>query len=112
MRLYSTSCFAAALSGCLLMRLAGVSESLMVLAVASVTISAILSNLMWLRSMGLVGIGGLSLVFSQLSSENMAGMILVVLFAALVATAVVLMMIADLSNQTQREKENESTTSH
>ena len=58
MRLFSTSCFAAALSGCLLMRLASVPESLIYLALFSVTVSAILSNLMWLRSMGLVGIGG------------------------------------------------------
>lgn len=107
MRLFSTSCFAAALSGCLLMRLASVPESLMYLALASVTVSAILSNLMWLRSMGLVGIGGLSLVFSQLSGLNLAGMVLTVVVAVLVGTAVVSMIFADGSQPSKREKENE-----
>lgn len=106
MRLYSTSCFAAALSGCLLMRLAGVSESLMVLAIASVTISAILSNLMWLRSMGLAGIGGLLLVYSQLSGQNLAGVVLTTVIAALVGTAVISMIFEDLANLPKREKEN------
>lgn len=106
MRLFSTSCFAAALSGCLLMRLASVPESLMYLALFSVTVSAILSNLMWLRSMGLVGIGGLSLVFSQLSGENLAGMVLTVAITVLVGTAVVSMVFADFSHSSKREKEN------
>ncbi len=106
MRLFSTSCFAAALSGCLLMRLASVPELLMYLALASVTISAILSNLMWLRSMGLVGIGGLSLVFSRLSGQNLAGMVLVVVIAVLVGTAVVFIIFADGSHSSKREKEN------
>ncbi len=107
MRLFSTSCFAAALSGCLLMRLACVPESLMVLALASVTVSVILSNLMWLRSMGLVGIGGLSLVFSQLSGQNPAGMVLVMVIAVLVGTAVVSIIFADGSHSSKREKEKE-----
>jgi hypothetical protein len=101
MRLFSTSCFAAALSGCLLMRLAGVPESLMYLALLSVTISAILSNLMWLRSMGLVGIGGLSLVFSQLSGQNLAGMLLTVVIAVLLGTAAVSMIFADVSHSSK-----------
>lgn len=106
MRLFSTSCFAAALSGCLLMRLASVPESLMYLALLSVTVSAILSNLMWLRSMGLVGIGGLSLVFSQLSGQNQAGMVLTVAITVLVGTAVISMVFADFSHSSKREKEN------
>ena len=106
MRIFSTSCFAAALSGCLLMRLASVPESLMYLALLSVAVSAILSNLMWLRSMGLVGIGGLSLVFSQLSGQNLAGMVLAVVIAVLVGTAVVSMILADGSHPTKQEKEN------
>ncbi len=107
MRLFSTSCFAAALSGCLMMRLASVPEPLMYLALASVTVSAILSNLMWLRSMGLVGIGGLSLVFSQLSGQNLAGMVLTVAIAVLLGTAVVSMIFADGSHPSKQQKENE-----
>ncbi len=107
MRLFSTSCFAAALSGCLLMRLASVPETLMYLALASVTVSAILSNLMWLRSMGLMGIGGLSLVFSQLSGQNPAGMVLVMVIAVLVGIAVVSIIFADGSHSSKREKEKE-----
>ena len=107
MRLFSTSCFAAALSGCFLMRLASVPEPVMYLALASVTVSAILSNLMWLRSMGLVGIGGLSLVFSQLSGQNLAGIVLTVVIAVLLGTAVVSIIFADVSHSSTREKENE-----
>ncbi len=106
MRLFSTSCFAAALSGCLLMRLAGVPEPMMYLALASVAVSAILSNLMWLRSMGLIGVGGLSLVFSQLSGQNLAGMVLTVAIVVLLGTAVVSMIFADVSHSSKREKEN------
>ncbi len=107
MRLFSTACFAAALSGCLMMRLASVPEPLMYLALASVTVSAILSNLMWLRSMGLVGIGGLSLVFSQLSGQNLGGMILTVVIAVLLGTAVVSMIFADGAQPSKQQKENE-----
>ncbi len=107
MRLFSTSCFAAALSGCLMMRLASVPEPLMYLALASVAVSAILSNLMWLRSMGLVGIGGLSLVFSQLSGQNLAGMVLTVAIAVLLGTAVVSMIFTDGSHPSKKQKENE-----
>lgn len=106
-RLFSNTCFAAALSGCFLMPLAQVPQPVMCLALASVLISAVLTNLMWLRSMGLVGIGGLSLAYSHLSGSNLAGTFLTIVIAVLVGLAVVLMIFADGSNETQREKEME-----
>lgn len=106
-RVYSNTCFAAALSGCLLMQMARVPEPVMYLALASVATSAILTNLMWLRSMGLVGMGGLSLAYSQLLGLNLAGTFLTIVVAVLVGLAVVLMIFADGSKEIQREKEIE-----
>jgi hypothetical protein len=103
-RAFSNTCFATALSGCLLMNLAHVPEPVMYLALASVATSAILTNLMWLRSMGLVGMGGLSLVYSHLSGQNLAGTFLTIVIAVLVGSAVVLMIFADGSNDKSQKE--------
>ena len=93
----SNMCFALALSIALLMKLFAVQDELVWLAVFSVFVSAILTNLMWIQSMGIAGISGLSIVYIKLGSGSLPGTILTVLTTLLLVTAVLLAIYADLS---------------
>ena len=90
-------CFALALSITLLMKSFAVQDELVWLAVLSVFVSAILTNLMCIRSIGIAGISGLSIVYIKLGSSSLPGTILTVLTTLLLVTAVLLAIYADLS---------------
>jgi hypothetical protein len=90
-------CFALALSIALLMKLFTVQDELVWLAVFSVVVSAILTNLMRIRSIGIAGIGGLSIVYIKFGSGSLPGTILTVLTSLLLVIAVLLAIYADLS---------------
>ena len=91
-------CFTLALSSALLMKLFAVQDELVWLAVFSVFASAILTNLMWIRSMGIAGISGLSIVYFKLSNgSSLPGTILTILTSLLLVIAVFLAIYADLS---------------
>ena len=90
-------CFALALSTALLMKLFAVQDELVWLAVFSVLVTAILTNLMWIRSMGIAGISGLSIVYFKLGNSSFPGTILTVLTTLLLVIAVLLAIYADLS---------------
>ena len=103
-RTSSNMCFALALSSALLMKLFKVQDELIWLAVLSVFVSVILTNLpfagyfvMWPRSMGIAGMSGLSIVYFKLGSGSFPGTILTVLTSLLLVTAVFLAIYADLS---------------
>ena len=96
-RNFSNMCFALALSIALLMNSFAVQDELVWLAVLSVFVSAILTNLMWIRSMGIAGIGGLSIVYIELGSGSLPGTILTVITTLLLVIAVFLAIYADLS---------------
>ena len=103
-RNFSNMCFALALSITLLMKSFAVQDELVWLAVFSVFVSAILTNLpfagcfaMWPRSMGIAGISGLSIVYFKLGSGSLPGTILTVLTSELLVIAVFLAIYADLS---------------
>ena len=96
-RNFSNMCFALALSIALLMKSFAVQDELVWLAVLSVFVSAILTNLMWIRSIGIAGISGLSIVYIKLGSGSLPGTILTVLTTLLLVTAVLLAIYADLS---------------
>ena len=91
-------CFGVALSGSLLMKLFAVRDDLIWLAVFSVAVSAILTNFMWIRSMGIAGVGGLSIVYFKLGGSSLPGAILTILTAALLVIAVFMAIYADLSH--------------
>ncbi len=98
-------CFALALSIALLMNSFAVQDELVWLAVLSVFVSAILTNLPFAgcfaicpRSMGIAGISGLSIVYIKLGSSSLPGTILTVLTTLLLVTAVLLAIYADLSH--------------
>ena len=77
-RAIPNSCFALAISGCMLLKAAGVPDQTLYLVFFSVAMAAILTNLYWIRTIGLIGIGGLSLAHSGLAGHNLAGAVLTV----------------------------------
>ena len=91
-------CFGAALSGSLLMKLFAVQDELIWLAVFSVAVSAILTNFMRIRSMGIAGVGGLSIVYFKLGSSSLPGTILTILITTLLVLAVFMAISADVSH--------------
>ena len=104
MRQFSNTLFGLALSSALLMKSFAVQDELIGLAVFSVLLSAILTNFMWIRSIGIAGISGLSLVYMKLGGSSLPGTILTVITAVLLSSAVLLALFADLSNSKQGEK--------
>ena len=98
LRNLSNMCFGVALSGSLLMKLFEVRDELIWLAVFSVAVSAILTNFMWIRSMGIAGVGGLSIVYFKLGGSSFPGTILTILTTALLVIAVFTAIYADLSH--------------
>jgi len=62
-----------------------------------VAVSAILTNFMWIRSMGIAGVGGLSIVYFKLGGSSLPGAILTILTTALLVIAVFMAIYADLS---------------
>ena len=85
------------MSGSLLMKLFEVRDELIWLAVFSVAVSAILTNFMWIRSMGIAGVGGFSIVYFKLGGSSLPGAILTILTTALLVIAVFMAIYADLS---------------
>jgi len=108
-RNFSNMCFALALSSALLMKLFKVQDELIWLAVLSVFVSVILTNLMWIRSMGIAGIGGLSIVYFRLGSSSLPGTILTVVTALLVVIAISLAIYSDLSHPLKNNQGDEKS---
>jgi hypothetical protein len=86
-----------ALSSSLLMKIFAVPEELIQLAVFCVAVSAILTNFMWIRSMGIAGISGLSIVYFKLGSSSLPGTVLTILTTVLLIAAVFMAIYADIS---------------
>ena len=84
-----------ALSSSLLLKYYAVKEELIWLAVFSVAVSAVLTHFMAIRSMGIAGVGGLSLVYLQSGGRSFPETILIILITALVVVAVLLAIYAD-----------------
>lgn len=95
----SNTFFGLAIGCAALLKAFAVPETLVWLAVGSVAGAMILTNLMWIRSVGLAGVGGLSLVYSRVSGQSMAGTALTIMTAVLMVVAVLLMIFADPSYQ-------------
>jgi hypothetical protein len=89
------------------MKLLTVQDELVWLAVFSVVVSAILTNLMWIRFIGIAGIDGLSIVYIKLVSSSLPGTILTVLTSLLLVIAVFLAIYADLSHPSTNNQGDE-----
>ena len=93
----SNLCFGMALSCSLLMKIFTFPEELISLAVFCVVASAILTNFMWVRSMGIAGISGLSIIYFKLGNSSLPGTILTILTTVLLIGAVFMAIYADSS---------------
>ncbi len=79
------------------MKIFAVPEELIRLAVFCVAVSAILTNFMWIRSMGIAGISGLSIIYFKLGSSSLPGTVLTILTTVLLIAAVFMAIYADIS---------------
>jgi hypothetical protein len=71
------------------------------LAIFSVAAAMLLTNLMIVRASGLAGIGGLSLVYARLGDQQPAGAALTIIISVLLVLAVLLAILADISESTK-----------
>lgn len=110
-RVIANSLFALAIGSAGMLQSAGVPENVMMLVLVSVVASAIITNLMFIKSTGLVGIGGLSLAYSQFGVHGQAASFLMILIVFLMTGAVVLMIFADFPNSSKRSHSNEISES-
>ncbi len=102
-RVTANSLFALAIGSATMLQKAGAPENIMLLVLVSVVISAVIANLMLIKSTGLVGIGGISLAYSQSGGLSQAASFLIILIAILVIAAVVLMIFSDFSILSKKE---------
>jgi len=79
------------------MKIFTVPEELIWLTVFSVAASAILTNFMLIRSMGIAGISGLSIIYFKLGSSSLPGTVLTILTTVLLIAAVFMAIYADIS---------------
>jgi hypothetical protein len=107
MRNLSNICFGLALGSSLLMKLFAIQNELIWLAACSVAVTAILTNLMRVRSIGVGGVGGLSILFSKLHEISITGTVLTVLTAAFLVVAVLTAIFADVSIPSKEKQGDE-----
>jgi hypothetical protein len=99
----SWMCFGLAFSSALLLSSFAVPQEWVGWAVASVFFTVLLTNLFRIRSLGLIGIGGLILVIPRLGENEGWGTILLSLAIVFVVAAVILAFVADVSVSKQGE---------
>lgn len=104
MRALSNLCFGLALGSALLLKLCAIQDELIWYSLSCVAVTAILTNLMRVRSIGIAGICGLSIVYSNLNGNLLPGILLTTLTAALLVAAIVLAICADISTPSRDEQ--------
>ena len=95
-RNFSNMCFGLAFGCSLLMRSFAVQDDLVWLAVLSVVLAATLTHWMPVRSMGIMAISGLFMVYSMLDHNSLPVHILILLATIFLAAGVLLAIYADL----------------
>lgn len=111
MRILANTLFMSAIGCALLMQAFHVPQQLALFAFFCVALSTILANMMWVRSVGLIGIGGLSLVYHEIGGSNIVGTFLVAVTTALLIAAVILLVFADISYSSKGKKADEVSES-
>lgn len=111
MRILANTLFLSAIGCALLMQAFQVPQRLALFAFFCVALSAILANMMWVRSVGLIGIGGLSLVYHEIAGSHLVGTFLVAVTTALLIAAVILLVFADISYSSKGKKADEVSES-
>lgn len=106
-RLWANTLFMLSIGVAGLLKTVDVPQNISTLAIVSVIVSAVIANVMWIKSIGLVGIGGISLAYSQLGGRSQAASFLIILIAILVIGAVVLMIFSDFHIPSRRSNSDE-----
>lgn len=109
-RLWANMLFMLAIGVAGLLKTVDVPQNIPTLAILSVVVSAVITNLMWIKSTGLLGVGGLSLAYSEVSGHHPADVLMIVITTLTVA-AIVLMIFADFSNPSKRSHSDEISES-
>lgn len=104
MRNISNLSFGLALASALLMKLFAIQNELIWFSVSCVAVTAILTNLMRVRSIGVAGVCGLSIVYSKLNWGSLPGILLTTLTAAFLVAAVLMAICADISLSSKDEQ--------
>lgn len=107
MRIMSNTLFSLAFGGALLLDGCGAPRPMVLFALFCVVISAILTNVMLIKTIGLYGVGGLSLVHAGLAGQNPVGAVLTIIIAVLMTGAVMLLIFADPSFESKGKKSDE-----
>jgi hypothetical protein len=100
-RVTSNLLFGAAISCAALLQAFVIPQNLSWLAIFSVAVAMLLTNLMIVRASGLAGIGGLSLVYTRLGDQQPVGAALMIITASLVVLAVLVAILADISESSK-----------
>ena len=107
MRGLSNLCFGLALASALLMKLFAIQNELIWFSASCVFVTAILTNFMRVRSIGVAGVCGLSIVYSKLNGGSLPGILLLTLTAVLLVAAVLMAICADISIPSRDEQGDE-----
>jgi hypothetical protein len=97
-------CFSLALGTITLLKLTGVREDWIWFALFCVGVTAILTNFMLVRFMGLGGVGGLSILYHNLADISAPVAFLILLTAGLLSSGVFLAVWADLTHSASKER--------
>jgi hypothetical protein len=96
MRYLSNTIFAFAFASLVLLKSCGVETELVILAACSLASAFFLTLTLRIRSLGLAGLAGYSLVYSQLSESSLTAVPFLALSAVFCILAICLAMLADL----------------
>ncbi|GAP13204.1 hypothetical protein LARV_00955 [Longilinea arvoryzae] len=106
-RLWANTLFMLAIGVAGILKTVDIPQNISTLAIVSVVVSAVITNVMWIKSTGLLGVGGLSLAYSQSGGLSQAASFLIILIAILVIGAVVLMIFSDFPIPSKRSDSDE-----
>jgi len=109
-RLWANTLFMLAIGVAGLLKTVDIPQNISTLAIVSVVVSAVITNVMWIKSTGLLGVGGLSLAYSEVDGHHPASVLMIVITILTVA-AIVLMIFADFPNPSKRSYSDEISES-
>lgn len=96
LRLISSTCFVISAGTCLLLKACLVKDELTCLAMGSLFAAILLTHFLQIRSLGLAGLGGYSLVYSQLGTSSQPAKFLLIFSAGWMFLAILFGILADL----------------
>ena len=109
-RLWANTLFMLAIGVAGLLKTVDVPQNISTLAIVSVVVSAVITNLMLIKSTGLLGVGGLSLAYTEVGGHHPASVLMIVITILTVA-AIALMIFADFPNPSKRSHSDEISES-